>query len=222
MIFLLTLKLTQIIQRIAFDASLLSLTLLLNVSGADSQGPSLRTSVPLDESKLLGESPSLSEFNAPCFLCSWLVEETEELMADLDKTEAKSKSFPIESLVDSNHDNIAGPPANVECGGCELPFSRIILSAHICLLLYKIVRSCAILQQKCAKLLPRASFWLPIRVLKAFITLQGKTGLYATDSLQDSILALRGFEMFGDHALGDPAPMMAANISCESPHHLVR
>ena len=144
-------------------------------------------------------------------------------MDDLVRIEVKSKSFPVETFVDLNQDREVELTSNGESDGKnELPFSRIILSAHICLLLHEVIKPCAIIQQKCAKLLPRTSFWLPIRVLKAFITLQGKTGLCATDSVQDSIVALRAFEKYEMHTLGDSASVNVGQMPYKSPHQLVR
>ena len=75
----------------------------------------------------------------------------------------------------------------------QVPLAKLILSAHISLLLHVFVKDQS-LRDVCSQLLPMRSFWLPIRILKAFITLHGRTGLVAAESMRGAIIALRFFE----------------------------
>lgn len=89
----------------------------------------------------------------------------------------------------------------------RIPVAEIVLSAHLAILLFTLYnRSAApacsvptlhappvptfIPHEKCDVLtnLPRQSWWLPLRVLKAFLTLQDKAGTL----LQDSVVPLVG------------------------------
>ena len=169
---------------------------MLNIAtaGTEDQTPLRNLCVDGTISEITESTRFYKDFNALLFLSLWLNEETKVLMEDMNNTEAKSKSFLLDSSVVSVMDGslLSGDETTTSC---DVPYSSIILSAHICLLLQYLIE-CMNVQCSCILLLPKSSFWLPIRVLKAFITLQGKTGLCAVDSVQDSIMALRAFEKY--------------------------
>lgn len=123
------------------------------------------------------------------FLSDWLVAETKSFMSDLVDTDALSNNKAV--------CNESSTPTSTTEGA--LPVAKIIISAHICLLLHIALGENSA-REIIAESLPRASFWLPIRILKAFITLQGKTGLFATESIQNAVVALRALERWN----GDP------------------
>ena len=77
----------------------------------------------------------------------------------------------------------------------RIPVSEIIVSAHICLLIHAILYTRSEVNEggrngvyssrkdDFLRYLPRQSFWLPTRILKAFLSLQEKTDVLVLDSM---------------------------------------
>ena len=73
----------------------------------------------------------------------------------------------------------------------NLPLAEIIIAAHLILLLHAIDSK---VDHSIKKLLPRGTWWLGIRVLKAFLVLQGQSGVLIIDSAIPLLAALQSMK----------------------------
>lgn len=104
----------------------------------------------------------------------------------------------------------------------SLPVAEIIITGHICLLLYRLSftkKQCdsvaekpefncppaVVMNSTVASLitsqLPYRNWWLPVRILKGFLALQSKTGLIMTDTLVPVIEAIHSLETCADTSI---------------------
>lgn len=93
----------------------------------------------------------------------------------------------------------------------RLPIAEIVMSAHISLILVTIVINVERSQQRelsnaVKAKLPKKTWWLLIRVLKAFIVLQGKTGVLLRDNMQSILSSIKFME-------NDDAMIITSEIS---------
>ena len=137
-------------QRFVFDLSLNLLSLLSNLlRGVDS----------------IHVADSL-----PTFLVSVTMRLIDEFMSDLVDTDDAINLAHLdrraEIFVQNNEvDN-------------SLPVAELVLSAHAVLLLFLTCENNASRESYIVSLLPRRSWWLPVRLLKGFISLQGQVRLF--------------------------------------------
>jgi len=171
-------------QRVLFDSELYLLTLLSNIVEAHplciDELLAVNVQARVDELNISRYMTKLklcnpeTRFTFVDFLVSMLLKESLVLLKDFaetDKSMIKLSNISVETA------NIA-TPAHAD----RLPVSEIIISAHICLLLVAIVFqreegqgiSTDDLKAAVKAELPRCSWWLPVRVLKAFLALQGQ------------------------------------------------
>jgi hypothetical protein len=110
----------------------------------------------------------------------------------------------------------------------QLPVAELILGAHIVLLLHTIVYSRHNnsdnddksaendidehdIEERIRTALPRKSWWLGIRILKAFLALQGQTGLLLLESAVPVVTAIKRMELEdkGDSDNGEQVKMVS-------------
>jgi hypothetical protein len=143
-------------------------------------------------------SCSFSSISGLDYLVKLLLEESSSMIADMLATDENASSSP--AAVKTQH---VSSSSSSESNGNDrerLPIAEIIMSAHIALLIISIVMNCADASQRqelsksIKAQLPKKSWWLMIRVLKAFIVLQGKTGVLLRDNMNSILATIRYME----------------------------
>ena len=136
------------------------------------------------------------------FLIAFLSAEAADFLGDIVRTDdAFSGAAKGASPPPPQGSSSLTPPGKA---GEQLPVAELILSSHIVLLLYaaasrgREVGGPSIVED----FLPRNSWWLPTRVLKAFLALQGRAGVLVVASVAPVVAALTSMAQWD----GQPAP----------------
>ena len=209
-----------IVERILFDSIVCLLTLLTNL--LEYEGSKFSeyiltltfkyTKFPVSCFGYDGSSsldPVVNDL--PRFLSLMLLRESSVFMSIIEETEIMKP--PQESEAPSTEGKVNESD--------RIPISEIIVSAHICLLIHAILhtkppddidnKNGYYLQAKESfiQYLPRKSFWLPMRILKAFLSLQEKTEVLILDNMApvlDVITIMSSLENVQRLALLDACP----------------
>ena len=84
----------------------------------------------------------------------------------------------------------------------HVPVTEIFLSAHVILLIHSLLYIDGIYDPKetckLLELLPYKSFWLPVRVLKAFVSLQEKTNILIVDNVITIVNVIKIMEKYNN------------------------
>ena len=114
-------------------------------------------------------------------LLNILLEESSTFLDTIEKTKAVVSS----EIVDTDF---------VRNKSESIPVAEVILSAHTSLFLFQLCKKCSYLKERVLNKLPRKSWWLPTRILKGFLVLQGSTGVIFSDSLGTVVSTTKAME----------------------------
>ena len=131
-----------------------------------------------------------------------LVRETKPFLADIEATDHGD----VEHV---EKDGAAAPvldrhPHLVD----RVPVGEIILSAHCALLLFTLSRAPTVDASGITDALPRKSWWLCVRMLKALVSLQGQTGVSVLDSVLPVLEVIATMEQEDPRAAGASGPTL--------------
>ncbi len=149
-------------------------------------------------SKASEEVLTASKLNLIHFLLALLARETSSFLSDIIATDddfskqTKKETIDNRNTVTPTDDDMNAKTTNIHTEQNEnLPLAEIIIAAHLILLLHVIDSK---VDNSIRKLLPRGTWWLGIRVLKAFLVLQGQSGVLVIDSAVPVLAALQSMK----------------------------
>jgi len=118
-------------------------------------------------------------------LLELLLHETRPIMADIEETEVAEveKEAGGTAAESEGAGACAGTRADSTALMERVPVGEIILSAHCAALLFTLSRAPSVCSDAFLSRLPRRSWWLCVRMLKALVCLQGQTGVMVVDSV---------------------------------------
>ncbi len=128
--------------------------------------------------------------------------EIKTFIDEINSTELTKKDFS--NIQNQSPSKIEKLELEIENKNNSVPITEIILSSHLCLFIFTLIRNYSSNDEyfsksrldNCLKLLPNNSFLVPIRILKAYLTLQGNSGVLFAHNIRPILTAINAMESY--------------------------